>query len=48
MFQFFANDATFKGFEAEVEAEVARFSGFDLHADAQVDYVRAHGGRFRE
>ena len=50
VFQFAAADATFKGFEAEVEAELFETEGFDVHADAAFDYVRARaegpGGKF--
>jgi iron complex outermembrane receptor protein len=41
VFQFVAADATFKGFEVVTEAELFKWSGFDFHADASVDYVRA-------
>lgn len=41
VFQFVAADATFKGFEVVTEAELFKWSGFDIHADASVDYVRA-------
>ncbi len=34
-------DATFRGFEAEVDAEVFRWRGFDIHADIGMDFVRA-------
>ncbi len=43
VFQFTAVDAAFKGFEAEVEAELFKAGGFDVHADAAIDYVRARG-----
>lgn len=39
--QFTASDATFVGFEAQVEAELAKFGAFDIHADAAIDFVRA-------
>jgi iron complex outermembrane receptor protein len=41
IFQFAATDATFKGFEAELEAELFQAGMFDVHADAGIDYVRA-------
>lgn len=41
VFQFVAADATFKGFEIAAEAELFKAGGFDFHADASVDYVRA-------
>ena len=41
VFQFFAQDATFRGFEAQVEGELFRFGDFDVHGDAAFDYVRA-------
>lgn len=41
VFQFVAGDATFKGFEVVTEAELFKAAGFDVHADASVDYVRA-------
>ena len=41
VFQFVADDATFRGFEFETEAELFRAGGFDIHADAQLDLVRA-------
>jgi iron complex outermembrane receptor protein len=39
--QFIATDATFKGFEAQLEAELFRVGGFDIHGDASLDFVRA-------
>lgn len=39
--RFTASDATFKGTEAQIEAELVRIKGFDIHGDASVDYVRA-------
>ena len=39
--QFVATDARFRGFEAEIEAELFQARGFDVHADAAIDYVRA-------
>ena len=41
VFEFQAVDATFRGFEAEAEAEIFRTGAFDIHLDAAVDYVRA-------
>ena len=41
VFQFFAADAKFRGFEAQVEAELFQLGSFDIHGDASVDYVRA-------
>jgi iron complex outermembrane receptor protein len=41
IFQFEATDATFKGFESQIEAELFHVGPFDVHADAGVDYVRA-------
>lgn len=41
VFQFVAADATFKGFEVVTEAELFKWRGFDIHADASIDYVRA-------
>ena len=41
VFQFVAEDAQFRGFEAEAEAELFRAGSFDVHGDAAVDYVRA-------
>ena len=41
VFQFVAEDATFRGFEAQAKAELFQTGGFDVHADAQVDFVRA-------
>ncbi|MGF1544626.1 MAG: TonB-dependent receptor [Parvularculaceae bacterium] len=41
VFEFLAEDATFRGFEAEVDAELFRYGGFDVHFDGQVDFVRA-------
>lgn len=50
VFQFVADDAVFKGFEALLEAELFRACGFDVHGDAAFDYVRARadgpGGKF--
>lgn len=41
VFQFQAADATFKGFEAEIEAELFRTGSIDFHGDIGIDYVRA-------
>ena len=41
VFQFFANDATFYGFEAEAEAELFTMGGFDVHADGNIARVKA-------
>lgn len=41
VFQFFAEDAQFRGFEAQITGELFRASIFDIHGDASVDYVRA-------
>ena len=41
VFQFVAEDATFRGFEAAVQGEVFTMGPFDVHADAGIDYVRA-------
>ena len=41
VFQFFAEDAKFRGFEAQVDAELFRTAAFDVHGDASFDYVRA-------
>ncbi|MFN3960225.1 MAG: TonB-dependent receptor [Parvularculaceae bacterium] len=41
VFAFAAADATFKGFEIVTEAELFKWQGFDFHADASLDYVRA-------
>ncbi|MEL7491337.1 MAG: TonB-dependent receptor [Pseudomonadota bacterium] len=41
VFQFLADDATFRGFEALAEAELFEAGGFDIHTDASVDFVRA-------
>ncbi|MBY0423864.1 MAG: TonB-dependent receptor [Parvularculaceae bacterium] len=39
--QFTATPATFQGFETQLEAELFTLGGFDVHADASLDYVRA-------
>ena len=41
VFQFFAEDASFRGFEAQVSGELIKVGTFDIHGDASVDYVRA-------
>lgn len=41
VFQFVAEDAQFRGFEAQTEAELFQFGSFDIHGDASVDFVRA-------
>lgn len=41
VFQFVAADAVFKGFEVVTEGELFEAGGFDVHADASVDFVRA-------
>ena len=41
VFEFVAHDAVFKGFEAQVDADLFSAAGFDVAARAQVDYVRA-------
>jgi iron complex outermembrane receptor protein len=41
VFQFVGDDATFKGLEAEIEAELFKLGRFDVHGDAAFDYVRA-------
>lgn len=39
--EFVATDAVFKGFEAQLEAELFRVGAFDIHGDASLDFVRA-------
>lgn len=39
--RFFADDATFRGFEAQAKAELFQAGRFDIHADASLDMVRA-------
>ena len=39
--QFSATDATFKGFEAQLDAELFRLGPFHIHGHAAADYVRA-------
>ena len=41
VFLFLAEDATFTGFEAQMDGEIARIGNFDIHGDTSVDYVRA-------
>lgn len=41
VYQFFANDAEFLGFEAQASGELFRAGPFDIHADASVDYIKA-------
>ncbi len=41
IFAFEASDATFKGFEAQVDAELFRAGPFHIHGHAAADYVRA-------
>ena len=41
VFQFFANDAKFRGFEAQAAGELFQVGVFDIHADASIDFVRA-------
>ena len=41
VFQFVGEDASFKGFEVQGGAKLARFKGFDIKADALAEYVRA-------
>ncbi|MHA7872078.1 MAG: TonB-dependent receptor, partial [Hyphococcus sp.] len=41
VFAFQAADATFRGFEAQVAAELFRMGAVDVHGDVGVDYVRA-------
>ena len=41
VFEFIAADASFRGFEAQVDAELFQLGRFDIHGDAAVDYVRA-------
>ncbi|MCA8888311.1 MAG: TonB-dependent receptor, partial [Parvularculaceae bacterium] len=40
-FRFEATDATFKGFEAQLDAELFELGAFHIHSHAAVDYVRA-------
>lgn len=41
VFEFSNVDATFRGFEAEIDAELFQWAGFDFHTDVGIDYVRA-------
>ena len=41
VFQFTAQDATFKGFEVQGGIDVGQVSGFDIQLDALAEYVRA-------
>ena len=41
VFQFTAQDATFRGFEIQGGMDVGRLSGFDVQIDALAEYVRA-------
>ena len=41
VFQFTAQDATFKGFEVQGGMDIGRVSSFDIKADGLVEYVRA-------
>ena len=41
IYRFSATDATFKGFESKLEAELFHVGSFDIHGDASMDYVRA-------
>ena len=41
VFQFVAEDVDFRGFEAQVEAELFQVGMFGIHGDASIDYVRA-------
>ncbi|MCB9956447.1 MAG: TonB-dependent receptor [Caulobacterales bacterium] len=41
IYRFSATDATFKGFESKLEAELFHVGAFDIHGDAAMDYVRA-------
>ncbi len=42
VFEFVAHDAVFKGFEAELNADLFSVGQFDVTGRAQVDYVRAN------
>ena len=42
VFEFVARDAVFKGFEAQLDADLFTAAGFDVSARGQVDYVRAN------
>lgn len=41
VFQFTAEDATFKGFEIQGGMDIGQISGFDIKGDALIEYVRA-------
>ena len=41
VFQFTAQDATFRGFEVQGGMDLGQISGFDISGDALVEYVRA-------
>lgn len=41
VFEFLARDAAFRGFEAEIEADLFSAGAFDFMGRAQLDYVRA-------
>ncbi len=43
VFQFVGEDASFKGFEVQGGAQLTRFKGFDISADALAEYVRSKG-----
>ncbi len=42
IFEYIATDATFKGFEAEIDAELYRFGAVHFHTHLAADYVRAN------
>ena len=41
VFEFVGEDSSFKGFEVQGGAQLTRFNGFDISADALAEYVRA-------
>lgn len=41
VFEYVAADARFRGFEAQIDAELFQLGRFDIHGDASIDYVRA-------
>ena len=41
VFEFVGEDSSFKGFEVQGGAQLTRFKGFDISADALAEYVRA-------
>jgi iron complex outermembrane receptor protein len=45
IFQFAATDASFKGFEAQLDAELFELGPFHIHGHAAADYVRATAER---